>query len=376
MPQTSLGSQTLSKRALNRALLARQFLLVRAPISAYELIEHLVGLQAQEPHSPYISLWSRQSHFDPQELSALLIERKAVRMALMRSTVHLVSADDALSLRPLVQPVLERSLRGSHGKYLVDFDFQALAERSRALLEQEPLMLNELGRRLQAFWPERDASALAQAARAYLALIQPPPRAIWGQSGQALHTPIENWLGRPLEHAPSIEKLVLRYLAAFGPASVRDMQNWSGLSKLREVFERLRPCLRSFRNEDGLELFDLPDAPRPDSETPAPVRFLPDYDNILLGHADRSRIIDEAHRQRLLSIPQGLLPRNLLVDGFFAGQWVIQHLRKRAVLQIELIEPIDAASQSELIAEGEALLAWLASDAEERDIQFGPLHKL
>lgn len=376
MSKLSLGSRVLSKRALNRALLARQFLLERAPISAYQLSEHLVGLQAQEPHSPYISLWSRQTQFNPHELSELLIERKVVRLGLMRSTVHLVSADDALFLRPLVQPVIERSLRGSHGKYLVGLDLQELADRSRALLDQEPVMLNELGRRLQHFWPERDPSALAYAARAYLALIQLPPRALWGQSGQAIHAPIQSWLGRALETSPSIDKLVLRYLAAFGPASVRDMQNWSGLTKLREVFERLRPSLLSFQNEAGLELFDLPDAPRPDPETPAPVRFLPDFDNVLLGHADRSRIIDEAHRQRLLTIPQGLLPRNLLVDGFFAGQWVVQQSRTRAILQIELLKPIDAANQSELIAEGQQLLGFLASNSQERDIQFGPLRKL
>jgi DNA glycosylase AlkZ-like len=257
----------LSARALNRALLARQLLLARERRPALDVVEHLVGMQAQEPLNPYVGLWTRLDGFRPKELAAAIVDRRAVRIALMRSTIHLVTAADCLALRPVTQVVHERGLKGTFGKRLNGVDRDALADEGRALLEERPRTFAELGRLLAERLPDRDPLALSMAVRTSVALVQPPPRGVWGEGGEALHTPVERWLGRPPGPALALEDLVLRYLAAFGPAGVKDVQTWSGLTRLREVIEALRPSLVSLRDENGVELFDLPDAPRPDPDS-------------------------------------------------------------------------------------------------------------
>ncbi|MFL5802566.1 MAG: winged helix DNA-binding domain-containing protein [Roseiflexaceae bacterium] len=358
----------LSQRALNRALLARQHLLRRVEMPAADMIAHLVGIQAQAPYAPYIGLWTRLEGFQHAELAQLLTDRLAVRIALMRSTIHLVTARDCLALRPLIQPVLERGLNGTFGKRLAGLDIQALAAAGRALVEQQPRTFADLGALLLERWPGRDPLALANAVRALVPLVQIPPRGIWGAGGLATHTSAEAWLGRPLDPAPTPDEMILRYLAAFGPASVRDIQLWSGLTRLREATERLRPRLRSFRDEHGHELFDLPDAPRPDPETPAPPRFLPEFDNLLLSHADRTRVVSDEHRKRTMTI-NGVIPGSVLLDGLFYGQWTIKRQRGAATLIIDLFEPLPQQGRNALAEEGARLLAF-AADAESHDIQF------
>ena len=219
-----------------------------------------------------------------------------MRIALMRNTVHLVSARDCLGLRPLTQPVIDRGLYGRRTD-IEGVDLEALAAASRALLEEGPRTAKELGGLLAERWPGREPASLARAARHLLPLVQVPPRGVWGKSGQATHTTAEAWLGRPLGPAYSPDEMVLRYLGAFGPASIKDAQTWSGLTRLDRVFGRLGPRLVSFRDERGREVFDLPDAPRPDPEVPAPPRFLPEFDNLILSHDDRSRVIADEHRR-------------------------------------------------------------------------------
>src|SRR5215472_9335850 len=294
----------LSTQALNRALLARQRLLAQTPLAAdtgraahvLRLVEHLAGLQAQAPFPPYYGLWSRLDGFRPEDLAELITGRQVVRIALMRGTIHLVSAVDCLTFRPLLQPVLEQGLRTLLTRQLKGVDTQALAATGRALVEEKPLTFSELGGLLSDTWPDHPANWLAQGVRALVPLVQVPPRAVWGRAGQSLHTSAEAWLGRPLDGAPSLDDLFERYLAAFGPATVADAQAWSGLTRLREVAERLRPRLRTFRDPAGTELFDLPDAPRPSPDTVAPVRLVAEFDNLILSHADRSRSIGEAAR--------------------------------------------------------------------------------
>lgn len=224
----------LGQRELNRALLARQYLLQRVDLPVSEVVEHLIGLQAQAPNPPYFGLWARINGFRQEALAEAIQSREIVRIALMRSTIHLVTARDCLELRPLLQPVMTRGLMGSHGKRLEGIDTSALAAVGRSLVEERPLTFSELGAQLLERWPDRDPAVLAAAVRNLVPLVQIPPRGLWGSSGQAAHTTAEAWLGTPLSPALDVEKLIKRYLAAFGPASVNDMQIWCGLTRLRE----------------------------------------------------------------------------------------------------------------------------------------------
>jgi len=379
----------LSLRAVNRALLARQLLLERQVLPAagpdraaqvVRTIEHLVGLQAQAPFPPYYGLHSRLDGFLPGDLATLITDRSAVRIALMRGTIHLVSARDCLPLRRLVQPVIERGMRGAFGKQLAGVDPAALATAGRDLVESEPMTFNQLGQALAARWPDHAPAALAQGVRAYVPLVQVPPRAVWGQSGQSLHTSAEHWLGQrpgsavaayPGRAASRVElaELVTRYLGAFGPATVRDVQAWSGLTGLKAVLDQLRPSLVSFRDEQGAELFDLPTAPRPGGEVPAPARLVAEFDNLVLSHAERSRVISTEATRRLYTI-NGVIPGSVLIDGFVAGMWRLARGRDAAAVTIEMFGPV--RERDALTAEAERVLAFAAPGA-AHDIRFGPL---
>jgi hypothetical protein len=330
-----------------------------------------VGLQAQIPNSPYIGLWTRLAGFRPDDLARLITKRRVVRVPLMRGTIHLVTARDCLALRPLVQPVLERALKGSFGRQLAGMDIRGIAAAGRALLEEQPRTGAALGGLLQKRWPDRDARTLAYAVQYLEALVQVPPRGVWGASGQATWTTVEAWLDHRLASKPSPDRMIMRYLAAFGPATARDMQAWSGVTRLREVAERLRPRLRTFRNEHGLELFDLPDAPRPAPDTPAPPRFLPFYENALLSYADRSRFIPHGPRGQVFT-SEGMLVGTVLIDGFLGARWKISRDRGQATLLIEPFQRLRKQDRDALAGEGARLVAFAAADAQTRDVRFGP----
>lgn len=356
--------EVLSQRALNRATLARQLMLRRHERSAADAVVHLVGLQAQNPLDPYYALWSRLEGFQPAELATLLTERQVVRAALMRMTIHLVSAEDCLLIRPIVQHILERVFGSTpFAKQIKGVDMEALLEIGRATLTEEPLTQAAMARRLTERWPEHDPLSLAYAVRYIVPLVQIPPRGVWGKTGQATWATVEAWLGQPVRASTAPDPLVPRYLAAFGPASVMDMQNWSGLTKLTEVFERWRPRLRTFRNEDGVELFDLPEAPRPNPETPAPVRFCPEYDNLLLGHADRTRLIPLERRARYVT------GNAFLVDGFFRGVWKFRRGKDRTTMEIDPFEALTPDEEVAVLAEASHLLTFAAPD-QAHDIRF------
>jgi hypothetical protein len=359
--QGIVKDRVLTLRELNRATLERQMLVRRQKLPAAEAIEHLVGLQAQAPNPPYVGLWTRLEGFHPDELARLITDRRAVRIALMRNTIHLVTARDCLKLRPLVQPIFDRALYANrtHRASIDGMDVEAVVAAGRALLEVRPRTAKELGELLQERWPNRDPSSLARAIRHLVPLVQVPPRGIWGKSGQATHTTAEAWLGRPLDPDPSLDELVVRYLAAFGPATVRDVQIWSGLARLGEVTDRLRPHLRTFRDERCKELFDLPDAPRPDPGTPAPPRFLPEFDNLILSHADRTRIISNDYRKEIAS-KNGMVPATVLVDGFVRGTWKTERTRRKVTLVIEPFEPLSKEDCDALAEEGEQLVRFVA----------------
>jgi Winged helix DNA-binding domain len=362
--------EVLERRALNRALLQRQLLLGRVDASVPDVVELLLGLQAQASLPPYLGLWSRLQGFDPHELGRMLVDREAVRLTLMRGTVHLVTVRDALLLRPLVQIVIERSHRGAYGRRMGGADMEALAAGVREILAAGPLTARELGRRLVDRGIGDDVEAIGNAARVYVPLVQVPPRGVWGLGGQAKYATLESWTGRRLEAEPAAEEVVLRYVKAFGPASVLDVQSWSGLTKLRAVLERLRPRLLTFRDEQGRELFDLPDAPRPDPNVAAPVRLLGEYDNVLLGHADRSRIIPDDFPWTAM-LAHGRFVNNLLVDGMLRATWWIERDgKRRGTLAIRPFRKLSTAQRGEVAAEAQGLIDFVAAEAGIRDVRF------
>ncbi|WP_035839901.1 winged helix DNA-binding domain-containing protein [Kitasatospora azatica] len=368
----------LGPRALNRALLARQHLLTPVDLTPEQLTpeqltEHLIGLQAQATDPPYYGLWSRLREFRPEQLSALIENRGLVRLGLQRGTIHLVTAADCLRLRPLFQPVLDQALRGNFGARLTGLDLDALTERGRALVEAEPRTFQELGALLAADHPGRDPAALAQVLRARLALVQVPPRGLWQTSGAAAHTTAEQWLGRPLtapaDQQAALDRLVSRYLAAFGPATVADIQKWSGLTGLTAVLKRLRPGLLEFRDERGRALYDLPDAPRPDPATEAPVRLAAPFDNLLLSHADRTRVLPEPYRPLVMS-RNGIVQGTVLVDGFVAGCWQLTREPGRTAAVLKPFTALSRTAQRQAQAEAERLLAFAAPQAAAHEVRF------
>jgi hypothetical protein len=292
----------------------------------------------------------------------------------MRATLHLVSAADCLVLRPLVQPVLDRELarHRDYGPALVGVDLAPVLAFVRPLVARRPLTGSQLRANLAERFPDLDATALAYACRNLLAFVQVPPRGVWGQTGQVTSTTAESWLGQPLVRHPSIDDVVLRYLAAFGPASVADVATWSRLTGLGEVVERLRSRLRPFRDERGRALFDLPDSPRPDPDSPSAPRFLPEYDNLLLSHADRTRFVSEADRTRLSGGP-GPVHGSVLYDGMLFGTWRIERdAERRATLCVDHVGRLTTKARAALRAEGRRLLSVLAAD-QPQEIRFTAL---
>jgi hypothetical protein len=362
----------LGPRALNRATLQRQMLLRRVELTAEEAIERLVGMQGQAPDAPYVGLWSRLEGFRPEELATLITTRRAVRATVMRGTVHLVTALDFAAMRPVVQPMLERLFaRSPFARNLRGLDLDALLAEALPLVEEKARTRAELARALTERRPGIDGLSLAYAVTYLVPLVQVPPRGIWGSRGQATWMSAETWLGRALE-APDIEGMLLRYLGPFGPATVADMGAWSGLSGLREVAERLRPRLRVLHDQGGRELLDLPDAPRPDPATPAPVRFLPEYDNVLLSHADLSRVLDHG---RLPPLPPGNGGRlgTVLVDGRFAATWRITTPARGALLTVEPLASVSSRDRLALEEEGRRLLEFVAGDT-AHDVRLAAPH--
>jgi hypothetical protein len=363
----------LGRRALGRALLARQLLLRRAELTPAAALEHLVGLQAQAPNPPYYGLWSRLEGFDPNELGAMITSGDAVRLKLLRGTVHLVTAADALALRPLLQSVGERGHAAALRRRMEAADLDRLAAVVGELLAGEPMSAREIARHLAEREIGEDVEALTNAVTTYVPLVQLPPRGVWGAGGRARYATLEAWTGGELEREPSIDDLLLRYLGAFGPATVRDAQRWSGLTALGPAFERLRGRLLTFRGEDGAELFDLPDAPRPHPDVPAPPRFLGQFDNVLLGHADRSRVIPEGGRWDP-SLAQGAAGgrhvNHLLVDGMARAIWWFERGRTGATtLAVRPLFELAPAERKAVAAEAERMADFGAADAEVREIR-------
>jgi hypothetical protein len=336
---------------LNRALLARQGLLGRDRVPPLEMVERLVGMQAQVPGDPYVGLFSRIDGFRTGDLRSVIESRAAVRAQLIRSTIHLVSARDCLRLQPLVAPVLARTFKSPFAAQMGSATIDEVVAAGRELLHEWPRTRAELARLLAPRWPDAEPIALAHAVTFHLPLVQTTPRGLWGESGAARWALTEDWLDSPLDITAAIDEFVLRYLRAFGPATAADLRTWSGLARLGEIVDRLRPQLRTFRDEAGRELLDVEDGLLPDPEAPAPPRFLPEYDNSVLSHADRSRIV---------SAPPGT-GYPLLVDGFYSAGWKLAG---------DTITITGCAPDDAIEAEGLSLLGLSAPGASAPRVEF------
>jgi hypothetical protein len=358
--------ERLDRRTLNRATLARQLLLERVDRSVFDVVQHLVGLQAQAPLAPYVALWSRVAGFDPFATGTMLENGLLVRTHAMRATVHLFTRRDALTLRPLLQPMLAARFASSpFPKLLPGLDLVAVCRQAKRVATPTALTRSELGRLLAVEFPGAPTEPLAYAATYLEPLAQVPPRGVWGQRSPVRWQTFRGWLGADPQEPARIDDVVRRYFAAFGPASVADLRTWSGLTGLREVTDRLRPELRMFLDDQDRELFDVPDAPRPDPGTPAPVRFLPEYDNLLLSHADRRRVIPDS---RVIPLPPGEGARTgtVLVDGDFRATWSLSNQGSRTLV-VRPRPSLSAEEEEQVRAEGNRLLSFLHPDSGSDD---------
>jgi hypothetical protein len=343
----------LPLRTLNRTLLLRQFLLERTAEPTTAVLDRLVAVQGQEPNWPYVGLWTRIAGFQTSELSRLISERTVVRSAVIRATVHLVLADDYRWLRPTVQPVITALTRSAYyADQIAGLDVGKLADTGRELLAGRTLTRRELGKRLAERFPDRHPGRLAGAFELVEPLVHGPANAAWGSwrsVGPISVSLAEEWSGRPMSE-PDPELMIQRYLAGYGPATVMDIQAWSGLTRLAEVVERMRPRLRVLRDELGRDLYDLPDAPIAEEGVEAPVRFMPAYDNALLGYRDRTRIIAEDDRRRIAREASAGVPV-FLVDGFARGTWSVDDDR----IKIAPFRPLSGDVADAVAAEAERL---------------------
>ncbi len=306
-------------------------------------------MQCQEPPAPFFGLWSRLRDFDPAELVRLLEGGDVVRTTMMRATLHLVSTRDFRAWRPLFQPMLETRFNGSDfARQTRGVDLAAVVEAGREILEVEPMGTAALGRALAERFPGYDPNSLGYAVRYMLPVVQLPPRgtSLRKQGGRAIVAPAETG-------EPDVEGIVLRYLAAFGPSTVSDVRLWSGLPGIADVVRRLG--LVTYEDERGRELYDVPDGRFADPDTHAPPRFLGEFDNILLAHDDRSRVLPWGHR---LGVVGGY--RFVLVDGHARATWKLDE----EDVVIEPLEPL--ADPDEIVAEGERLLAFVGASGAVR----------
>jgi hypothetical protein len=359
---------TISLRALNRATLARQLLLEPSKLSARAALEQVGGLQAQWPKPPFIGLWTRLATFERDDLSSLLRKRQAIRATMMRATIHIMSTKDFVATRPVLQAVLTRGLAPIQ-KRAEEIDVDAVTKAARDLFKTARTF-EDARDALVAKFPKANDRALGHIARMMVPLVMvPSDDDPWAFPSIAQFQLAESWLEKPIPAVTDPSALVLRYFAAFGPASIADAQCWSGLQSLRAVDDKLRPKLKTFRDERGRELFDVPEGPRPDEATPAPIRFLQEFDNVLMGYQERARILDDSYKPFVL-LPGLRVASTILVDGRIAASWKVERVKKRAVLSILPFQKMSKQTAADVSAEGMRLCQFMDPDAMGYDINW------
>ncbi len=338
----------LTRQRLNRTLLRRQHLLDRVDATPEEMSRHLVGLQAQETLPPYLSLHARLTTFDPYAVTRALEEPTLVRLLTMRGTIHLLTPEDAVTLRPWTQPVLDKVLR-NHAPADPERVRRAVAD----VLADGPVGQKELSAAVGDALPDLPSGDRAVIARGLVPLVQLPPRGTWKGSGGLVYEDVTRWVGRPLAE-PDVEAVVRRYLAAFGPASAADVTAWSGVTRLGPVLAAMD--LERHEDEAGKVLYDVPGGEIEDEDSPAPPRLLGTYDNVWLSHAARDRVTDPTKRTRWMGANGGVA-MTLFVDGWLEGLWRVADDRVEVVELFRDLTKEERTGLDDEIARVEALLA-------------------
>lgn len=363
-----MSVRILSLRELNRATLARQILLEREGLSVPAAIERLVGMQAQLAPPPYVGLWTRLRDFHREDLARSIENREVIKATLMRATLHLFTTEDFVRFRATLQPMLTGAGSAVAKQHGGDFDVDRLLAAARSYIDEKPRTFADISEMVTELMPGHDVGALRYTVRTQLPLVQVPITSGWSYSSKPTFALAESWIGRAISPEDNLRELVFRYLAAFGPASVTDAQTWLGM-KLKDTFDKLRPELQIYRDEGRRELFDLPNLPLPDDDTPAPVRFLPEFDNLLLSHSKRNRVIADEHRSKVY-LPALRVAATTLVDGFVSGTWKIEKSKNAATLVIEPFNKLTKKDRAALIEEGEQLIRFVEAEAASFEVRF------
>ncbi len=364
--------RVLTARELNRTTLRRQLLLQRADFSPTQALTHLIGLQAQAARPPFIGLWTRLAGFVRADLAGDIQRRAVVKASLMRDTLHLCTRDDFLALRGALQPVLSAALAQIlRDRGLPDLDVDPLVDAARTFMHTQPRSFAELTTLLTGLHPDTDAGAMRYAVRTHLPMIQVPVDKAWSYPGNPKFALAEDWLDRPIRPGDDqTPTLIKRYLAGFGPATPKDMETWSYLSNLAPAFDALRSELVVYHDQRRRELFDVPELELEAEDTPAPVRFLPEFDNVLLAHQDRTRCVPTRTRKAVY-LPGLRVAATVLIDGFVGATWTAETVRNVATLRIVPLGPISAAQRKELLPEAERLVRFAEPDATAYEVVVG-----
>ena len=352
-----MPERLLTARALNRALLARQLLLERSALSVPRALQQMAGIQAQYAPSSYIRLWSSLRRFAIGDLDRLLERRSVVQGTLMRSTIHLVSARDYWSFAKGIGPSRQEWWHKTWGREFRRVDLDRIATRLESELAGRP-------------WPRKELDQLMRShsstvwSGAWVALIRVPPSGTWARRRTDTFQLAAEWIGpSDTDEVKGLEHLLRRYLGGFGPARLTDAADWAGVAvaKMEAVAERM--TLRSFRDEWGRRLLDLPRAPLPSGDTPAPVRFLPTWDATLLVHARRTQVLPEAYRPLVFSTRTPHSVGTFLVDGSVAGSWRAERSGDRSTLIYAPFVRLPANAEAELREEAAGLVRFMEPNA-------------
>ncbi|WP_238420751.1 winged helix DNA-binding domain-containing protein [Gordonia sp. 'Campus'] len=354
-------SEAITLRQWNRTLLQRQHLLARVDEDAIEVLDRCVGMQSQDPRAAFFGLWSRIADFEPAELDELMIDREVVRIALLRSTVFLLDAEDARWIRPLAGPILQRELDQAYIPRLTSADPSRVLDDAAGLLAGREVTGAQLGKELAVRHPGENPSTLTGIARCGLPLVQVPPRGLWRGHGSPTYRLFDEWVG-PGEPAvvddDARADLIRLYLRGFGPTTVKAIQMWSGLTRLRPLVEKMEADWELVRltGPHGEVLFDLDGLPVADPDLPAPVRLVAPFDHVIGAQADRIRVAEPEMYRRTVT-PNGRSPGFVFIDGFLSGTW---HLGDDEAPRVEFLRPVSDAERREVDAEVERLRDFLA----------------